>query len=187
MLKEKDNQLSIYSILYNRIPENHMLKILYDEVDFSFINRVLEKTYSKYYGRPAKEPELMVKLLVLQRLYKLSDERVVEDASLNLAYNFHGLDHALGYSLKSMTLQAKLTVLAVNLKRIAAILSSKKQAKFNHIVKILKQVKRNNKFRYLCAKKYDNLNRKKFTFSVPSETECCPLSLPKHRFTQLHV
>jgi len=65
-----------------------MLKILYDEVDFSFINRALEKTYSKYYGRPAKEPELMVKLLVLQRLYKLSDERVVEDASLNLAYMY---------------------------------------------------------------------------------------------------
>jgi len=40
--------------------------------------------------------------------------------------NFHGLDRALGYDLKSMTLQAKLTALAVNLKRIAAILSSKK-------------------------------------------------------------
>ncbi|CAM5194852.1 IS1182 family transposase ISBch1 [Ureibacillus acetophenoni] len=88
MLKEKDNQLSIYSILYNKIPENHTLKILYDEVDFSFINKLLEKAYSKYYGRPAKEPELMVKLLVLQRLYKLSDERVIEDASLNLAYMY---------------------------------------------------------------------------------------------------
>ncbi|CAM5195195.1 IS1182 family transposase ISBch1 [Ureibacillus acetophenoni] len=88
MLKEKDNQLSIYSILYNKIPENHTLKILYDEVDFSFINKLLEKNYSKYYGRPAKEPELMVKLLVLQRLYKLSDERVIEDASLNLAYMY---------------------------------------------------------------------------------------------------
>jgi hypothetical protein len=40
--------------------------------------------------------------------------------------NFHGLDRARGYGLKSMTLQAKLTALAVNLKRIAAILSSKK-------------------------------------------------------------
>ena len=38
--------------------------------------------------------------------------------------NFHGLDRARGYGLKSMVLQAKLTALAVNLKRIAKILSS---------------------------------------------------------------
>lgn len=88
MLKDKDMQLSIYSVLYNKIPENHKLKILKDEVDFSFINKALENTYCKYYGRPAKEPELMVKLLVLQNLYNLSDERVVLDASLNLAYMY---------------------------------------------------------------------------------------------------
>lgn len=88
MLKDKDMQLSIYSVLYNKIPENHQLKILRDELDFSFINIELEKTYCKYYGRPAKEPELMVKLLVLQYLYNLSDERVIEEASLNLAYMY---------------------------------------------------------------------------------------------------
>jgi transposase len=88
MLKDKDMQLSIYSVLYNKIPKNHKLKLLKDEIDFSFINKALEQTYCKYYGRPAKEPELMVKLLVLQYLYNLSDERVVEDASLNLAYMY---------------------------------------------------------------------------------------------------
>lgn len=41
--------------------------------------------------------------------------------------NFHGLDRARGYGLKGMTLQAKLTALPVNLKRIASILSSLKQ------------------------------------------------------------
>ena len=48
----------------------------------------LEESYCKYYGRPAKEPELMIKLLVLQYLYYLSDVRVIEDASLNLAYMY---------------------------------------------------------------------------------------------------
>ncbi|RDW21345.1 IS5/IS1182 family transposase [Oceanobacillus arenosus] len=88
MLKDKDMQLSIYSILYNKIPENHTLKILRDELDFSFINEMLRKTYSDRYGRPAKEPELMVKLLLLQHLYNLSDVRVIEEASLNLAYMY---------------------------------------------------------------------------------------------------
>jgi hypothetical protein len=42
MLKEIDNQLSIYSVLYNKIPENHTLKILRGELDFSFINELLK-------------------------------------------------------------------------------------------------------------------------------------------------
>ena len=87
-LFDKNMQLSIYSLLYDKIPENHILKLINDAVDFSFINKLLEKSYCKYYGRPAKEPELMVKLLVLQYLYNLSDERVIEDASLNLAYMY---------------------------------------------------------------------------------------------------
>lgn len=36
---------------------------------------------------------------------------------------FHGLDRARGYGLKSVSLQAKLTALAVNLKRIAALVT----------------------------------------------------------------
>ena len=39
--------------------------------------------------------------------------------------NFHGLDRARGYGLRGMSTQAKLTAIAVNLKRIAGILSSK--------------------------------------------------------------
>jgi len=42
MLKVKNNQLNIYSILYNKIPENHILKLINNAVDFSFINKLLE-------------------------------------------------------------------------------------------------------------------------------------------------
>jgi transposase len=65
-----------------------MLKLINDEIDFSFVNELLEGSYCKRYGRPAKEPELMVRLLVLQRLYNLSDRRVIEEASLHLAYMY---------------------------------------------------------------------------------------------------
>ena len=41
--------------------------------------------------------------------------------------NFHGLNRARGYGLKGMSRQAKLITFAVNLKRIASILSSLKQ------------------------------------------------------------
>lgn len=79
-------QLSIYSILYDRIPENHILKLINNAVDFSFINKLLEASYCKFYGRPAKEPTMMAKLLILQYLYTLSDVQVIEDTKVNLAY-----------------------------------------------------------------------------------------------------
>jgi transposase len=86
MLKNEPKQLSMYSILYDRIPENHILKQINSVVDFSFVNRMLEDSYCKYYGRPAKEPEMMAKLLILQYLYNLSDVQVIQDAMVNLAY-----------------------------------------------------------------------------------------------------
>jgi len=86
MLRLKPKQLSFHASLYNKIPENHILKKIESVVDFSFINKLLENSYCREFGRPAKEPEMMCKLLFLQHLYNLSDERVIEEASLNLAY-----------------------------------------------------------------------------------------------------
>lgn len=86
MLKQQPKQLSLWSILYDKIPKDHILKAINKAVDFSFINNQLESSYSKRFGRPAKEPEMMAKLLVLQFLYNLSDVKVIEETSLNLAY-----------------------------------------------------------------------------------------------------
>ena len=86
MLKLKPKQLSLYSILYDKIPNDHLLKGIAKTVDFSFINKMLATSYSKHFGRPAKEPEMMAKLLILQYLYNLSDIKVIEEAALNLAY-----------------------------------------------------------------------------------------------------
>lgn len=85
MLRQKPKQLSLHSILYNKIPENHILKRIYPVLDFSFINKMLEDSYCKHFGRPAKEPELMCRLLILKHLYNLSDENLCEEANLNLA------------------------------------------------------------------------------------------------------
>lgn len=86
MLQHKPKQLSFHSSLYNKIPENHILKRVNSVVDFSFINELLKDKYCTNFGRPAKEPELMCKLLFLQHMYNLSDERVIEEAELNIAY-----------------------------------------------------------------------------------------------------
>jgi len=86
MLRTGPKQLSLYSILYDKIPENHILRSINRAVDFSFINKLLGESYCKYYGRPAKEPEMMAKLLILQYLYNYSDDRVIKETQVNLAY-----------------------------------------------------------------------------------------------------
>ncbi len=86
MLRQEPKQMSFHTDLYNKIPENHMLKKVARVVDFSFINELLEDTYCKNFGRPAKEPEMMCKLLFLQYIYDISDERMETEGNLNLAY-----------------------------------------------------------------------------------------------------
>jgi transposase len=94
VLKSDHNQqASFYAMLYDLIPDDHILKTINQAIDFSFINEQLEASYSRYYGRPAKEPEMMLKILILQYLYNLSDIRVIEEANINLAYKwFLGLN-----------------------------------------------------------------------------------------------
>ena len=86
MLRPNQNQTNFFSVLYDRIPENHLLKRIAGAVDFSFINELVAESYCKNFGRPAKEPELMAKLCILERLYDLSDVKVIEEANCNLAY-----------------------------------------------------------------------------------------------------
>ena len=83
---EQDRQMSLHCMLYDKIPEDHLLKQVSRAVDFSFINELLEGSYCKNFGRPAKEPEMMMKLLFLEYLYNLSDVKVIEEASYNLVF-----------------------------------------------------------------------------------------------------
>ena len=93
MLRTGPKQLSLYSLLYDNIPENHILKTINKAIDLKFVNKLLEGSYSKYYGRPAKEPEMMLRIQILKYLYNLSDEQLIQDLSVNLAYKwFVGLN-----------------------------------------------------------------------------------------------
>lgn len=92
MLKENAQitmDLSPYQGLYDAIvPQNHILRRLKENIDFSFVNPMLRKQYCEKFGRPAKEPEMMFKLLFLKKLYDLSDERLVSSAQTDMAYKY---------------------------------------------------------------------------------------------------
>ncbi|MEN2774507.1 transposase, partial [Acetivibrio clariflavus] len=78
------------------------------------------------YSQRAKTKEFIEK-------YK---ERASQEWKNGEMKRFHGLSRARGYGLRSMSMQSKLTALAVNLKRIAQLVSS--LSKNNHYFLLLK-------------------------------------------------
>jgi IS5 family transposase len=90
MLKPKSPQESFFgSYLYDRIvPIDHLLRKINQMVDFSFVQKLVKDRYTPEFGRPAEDPEFMLRLCLLQYIYGDSDRQVVENARLNLAYKY---------------------------------------------------------------------------------------------------
>lgn len=72
MLKDNSQMclsLSPYHGLYDAIiPQWHPIKGIKENIDFSFVNPMLRKQYCEHFGRPAKEPEMMSKLMFKKTL-----------------------------------------------------------------------------------------------------------------------
>jgi transposase len=82
-------KISPYHDLYDMIiPQNNLLKKIKENIDFSFVNPMLRKQYCENFGRPAKEPEMMFKLMFLKKIYDLSDERLISSAQTDMAYKY---------------------------------------------------------------------------------------------------
>jgi transposase len=81
--------LSPYQGLYDIIvPKDNLLRKIKENIDFSFVNPMLRKQYCENYGRPAKEPEMMFKLMFLKKVYDLSYERLIGSAQTDMAYKY---------------------------------------------------------------------------------------------------
>ena len=89
MLRENQaKQLSFHSILYHKIPKKHILKRINEAIDLTFVNKILSKSYCAHLGRPAREPEMLLRMHVIKSLYKLSDEKLVDEVEVNLAFKW---------------------------------------------------------------------------------------------------
>lgn len=90
MLKPRSPQASFYgSYLYDKIvPVDHLLRKINQVVDFSFVNELVKDCYTPDFGRPAEDPEFMLRLCLLQYLYGDSDREVIENARMNLGYKY---------------------------------------------------------------------------------------------------
>lgn len=96
------------SFAYSAILErhhDHLLMRMLRVIDFSFITPLVEDVYSTL-GRKAYDPICMVKLLLLQTLFDLSERDVVEQADTNLLFRAF-LERSLDDDIPHWTLLGK--------------------------------------------------------------------------------
>ena len=82
-------QLDLFQHLeYHRIPKNNILLKIDSEISLDFTNDLLADKYNKAFGRPAYRPETMIRIGILQRMYDLSDEAVIDEIAVNRAFEY---------------------------------------------------------------------------------------------------
>lgn len=91
--REKQQQMEIV-ILEQLVPQDHFLRKVENAVDFSFINKLCAPLYCADNGRPAIEPEVLFRMLLVGYLYGIkSEKRLEEEINYNIAYKwFCGLE-----------------------------------------------------------------------------------------------
>ena len=89
MLKKKSGQIDIFNhmIFEKLIPKNHLLVKIDSTIDFSFVYEKVKDKYSNV-GRGSKDPVMMVKILLLEYLYSLSDVEVANRINTDVAFRW---------------------------------------------------------------------------------------------------
>lgn len=91
MLRPQEEARAEFEIicLEDFIPEDHLLRKIAAHIDFSFIHDIVKDLYSETRGRPAIDPVLLIKMLLIGYLYGIRSERQLEqEIRLNLAYRW---------------------------------------------------------------------------------------------------
>jgi transposase len=57
-------------------------------VDFSFVRELVKDRYTPDFGKPAEDPEFMLRLCLLQYLYGGSDREVIENALDKMSFKY---------------------------------------------------------------------------------------------------
>ena len=71
------------------IPKNHLLRKIDGILDLSFVRELTESFYSKNFGRPSIDPEVFVRMVLLEYFYDVpSDRQLCEELRYNLAYRW---------------------------------------------------------------------------------------------------
>ena len=98
MLKKPEMQQEELELVWIAalVPEQHLLRKVDAAVDFSFIRDRVKHLYCEDNGRPALDPVVLFKLLLLGYLYGVRSERqLMREVEVNVAYRWF-----LGFKLR---------------------------------------------------------------------------------------
>src|SRR4051795_13004703 len=76
------------------VPKNHILRRLHAALDLAFVREKVAPLYSRF-GRPSLDPELVVRIWILQHFYGLSERQVCDEVTMHAGFRwFCGLSFA---------------------------------------------------------------------------------------------
>ena len=89
MLKKNRPQLDMFDhIIFEKlVPKDHLLIKIDSIIDFSFIYDLVKDQYSSI-GRGSKDPVMLVKIFLLEYLYRLSDVEVVKRIQTDIVFRW---------------------------------------------------------------------------------------------------
>lgn len=90
--KKKEERLFYYLRPEELIPQDHILRLIHEHVEFSFIREKVKHLYS-HTGRPSVDPEVMIRMLLVGYLFGITSERrLCDEVQMHLGYRwFAGL------------------------------------------------------------------------------------------------
>ena len=96
MTKDADkNRMQIqYFCMNDLVPEDHLLRLIEEAIDWGFIYDLVEDKYCPDWGRPSMDPVTLIKIPFIQYLYGIRSMRqTIKEIEVNVAYRwFLGLD-----------------------------------------------------------------------------------------------
>ena len=86
--QQRTESLFYYFRLEDQIPNDHLLRLIDQHIDFSFVRERLRNFYSST-GRPSIDPEVLLRLLLVGYLYGITSERrLMDEVSMHLGYRW---------------------------------------------------------------------------------------------------
>ena len=83
-----------YFCMDDLVPEDHLLRLIEDAINWDFIYDLVVEKYSPDWGRPSMDPVTLIKIPFIQYLYGIRSMRqTIKEIEVNVAYRwFLGLD-----------------------------------------------------------------------------------------------
>ncbi len=92
--KQKSEPMFYYVRMEDIVPEGHLLRLIDQHIDLSFIREKVKHLYSRHTGRPSIDPEVLLRMLLIGYLYGITSERrLCEELKMHIGYRwFVGLN-----------------------------------------------------------------------------------------------